>query len=142
MIRLGVDMSCDFAVWFPDRRLDDAEAGRVYRRLCDGVTDDIVPNPAIDAFYEDLTAKHPEIDDIPEEEIDNHDLCPWSIKLDRSPGHVIMPCVWSKADYVDQLVRTLARKHGLAVYDPQAGRIIYPEESPRGRSKSPWWRVW
>jgi hypothetical protein len=136
-------MSCDFAVWSPDKRLNDAESGRVYRRLCDGITDDIGPNPAIDAFYEELTAKHPEIDDIPEEEIDNHDLCPWSIAMDKSPAHVIMLCVWSKADYVDQLIKTLARKHGLAVYDPQAGKIIYPDQLPKTVNKQkPWWRVW
>jgi hypothetical protein len=133
-------MSCDFAVWFPDKRLDDEEASQVYGRLCDGITDDVAPNPSIHAFYAEITAKHPEIDDIPEEEIDNHDLCPWSVKLDRSPAHVIMACVWSRADYVDQLIRTL--KHGLAVYDPQAGRIFYPDKSAEIRKERPWWRLW
>jgi hypothetical protein len=38
--------------------------------------EDVAPNPAVDAFYQELTASHPEIDDIHEEETDNHDLCP------------------------------------------------------------------
>ena len=29
--------------------------------------------------------------------------------------------MWSKAEYVDKMRRTLARKHGLAIYDPQSG---------------------
>ena len=137
------DMSCDFGVWFPDKRLSDQEAGEVYSRLCNGVTDDVLAHPEVDAFYQELTAMHPEIDDIPEEEIDNHDLCPWSVQLDRSPGHIIMACVWSKAEYVDGLIRSLARKHRLAVYDPQAGRISYPDESREAPDEQrSWWRFW
>ena len=136
-------MSCDFAVWFPDRRLSGAEAGEVYRRLCEGNIEDVVPSAVVHAFYHELTARHPEIDDIPEEEIDIHDLCPWSVALDRSPGHVIMACVWSKADYVQGLIMGLAREHGLAVYDPQSGKIIYPDDpvpgTERRRSR---WRFW
>jgi len=89
-----------------------------------------------------LTAKHPEIDTVPDDRIDDHDYCPWSCALDRSPGHVIMACVWSKAEYVDGFVRAMARKHGLAVFDPQAGTISYPEASGEKSAKKPWWRFW
>jgi hypothetical protein len=119
-------MSCDFAVWHPGRRLTNEQAGELYRQLCGGITKGVVSHPAVDAFYNEITAKHPEIDDITDEEIDDSDLCPWSVAFDRSPGHLIMCCVWSKADYVGRLVREMARKHGLAVFDPQAGEIIYP----------------
>ena len=120
-------MSYDMAVWNTSRRLTDAEAGTLYGQLCDSVVDGVTPHPAIEAFYSELTAKHPEIDDIPEERIDDTDYCPWSIAFDRSPGHLIMCCVWSKAEYVDGFVRQLARKHGLAVFDPQSGKIQYPD---------------
>ena len=115
------------AVWNTSRRLTDAEVGTLYGQLSDSVVDGVTPHPAIEAFYSELTAKHPEIDDIPEERIDNTDYCPWSIAFDRSPGHLIMCCVWSKAEYVDGFVRQLARKHGLAVFDPQSGKIQYPD---------------
>jgi len=140
-------MSYDLGVWYPHERLSDAAAGTLYVGLCEGTVDDPQAHPAVDAFYEELTAKHPEIDTIPDERIDDHDYCPWSCALDRSPGHVIMPCVWSKAEYVDAFVRELARKHGLAVYDPQSGHISYPdsarsESDTRPTGDRPWWKFW
>lgn len=107
-----------------------------YVRLCDGDTTGVVPHPAIDTFYAELTTKHPEIDTIPEERIDDHDYCPWSCKLDHSPGHVIMSCVWPKATYVHQLVKELARKHRLALYDPQSEEVIYPDGSTGAKAGS------
>jgi hypothetical protein len=119
-------------VWYPDKRIANGEAGKLYMRLCDSDTSGVVPHPAIDAFYAELTARHPEIDTIPEEKIDDHDYCPWSCKLDHSPGHVIMACVWPEATYVGQLVQELARKHGLALYDPQSDVVTYPDGSTGG----------
>lgn len=135
-------MSCDFGVWYPNKRLSNKEAGELYVKLCDGNLEGVEPNPAIENFYKELSEKHPEIDDIPEEEIDNTDLCPWSIAHDKSPGHMIMCCVWSKADYVYQLVINLAKKHGLAVFDPQSSRIIYPDGQISEPEKKPWWKFW
>ena len=132
-------MSFDLGVWYPQKRLTDDEAGKLYVRLCESDTSGVTAHPAVDAFYAELTAKHPEIDTVPEDKIDDHDYCPWSCALDRSPGHVIMPCVWPKADYVHQLVQELARKHGLAVYDPQSNRITYPDGSS---GTKPWWKFW
>jgi hypothetical protein len=120
-------MSYDLAVWNTSHRLTNAEAGVMYGQLCDSVTDGVSPHPAIEGFYTELTAQHPEIDTVPDERIDDTDYCPWSIAFDRSPGHLIINCVWSKAEYVDRLIRQLARKHGLAVYDPQSGKIRYPD---------------
>jgi hypothetical protein len=122
-------MSFDLGVWYPDKQISNEEAGKLYQRLCDGDTGGVVPHPAIDAFYAELTAKHPEIDTIPLAKIDDHDDSPWSCNLDRSPGHVIMSCVWPKATSIYQLVEDLARKHGLALYDPQSDVITYPDGS-------------
>lgn len=133
-------MSCDLGILSLERRLTNEEASGLYGLLCDGETSGVKPSDAIDEFYKELTEKHPEIDDIPEEEIDNTDLCPWSIAFDRSPGHLIISCVWPKSDYVYELVAELARKHGLAIYSPQAEIIVYPDGS-EGNPK-PWWRFW
>lgn len=122
-------MSFDLAVWYPEKRLDNDEARKLYVSLCDSDTSGFVPHPAIDAFYAELTARYPEIDTIPEERAGDHDYCPWSCKLDRSPGHLIMCCVWPKATDVYELVESLARKHGLAIYDPQSDAVIYPDGS-------------
>lgn len=129
-------MSFDLGVWYPQNRISDEEARELYVRLCDSDTNGVVPHPAIDAFYAELTAKHPEIDTIPEEKIGDHDYCPWSCQLDHSPGHVVMSCVWPKATYVHKLAVTLARKHGLAVYDPQADEVTYPDGSTGSRAKT------
>ncbi len=87
-----------------------------------------------------MVAKHPEIDDISEDQIDDHDLCPWSIAFDRSEGHIIMCCVWSKADYVAGLLKSLAEKHGLALFDPQAG-VVHNPVGVLAKSK-PRWKFW
>jgi len=123
-------MSCDLGVWYPDKRLTHEEAGARYSRLCDGqVEGEVLDHPSVAAFYAELTGQHPEIDDISEDRIDDTEYCPWSVAMDRSDGHVIMACVWSRAEYVGQLVRHLARKHGLAIFDPQQGRVSYPDSS-------------
>ncbi|KQV94567.1 hypothetical protein [Rhizobacter sp. Root1221] len=133
-------MSCDYSVWHTNTPLTSVEAGRLHARLCEGDTSGVAAHPGIAAFYAELTAKHPEIDDLPEDQVDDAELCPWSIAFDQSDGHIIMCCVWSKADYVGSLVSSLATKHGLAFYDPQSERVVYPgiaQEAPR-----PWWKVW
>ena len=140
-------MSYDLGVWYPHERLSDADAGKLYVGLCEGTVEHPRAHPAVNAFYQELTAQHPEIDTVPDDRIDDHDYCPWSCALDRSPGHVIMPCVWSKAEYVEGFVRALARKHGLAVFDPQSGKISYPDSSGTNANATqaghrPWWRFW
>ena len=65
-----------------------------------------------------------------------------SVDCARSPPYVIVPCVWSKADYVTGFVHELARRHGLAVYDPQSERITYPDDAHESSAKRSWWRFW
>ena len=88
-------MSCDFGIWFPHQRLSDEQAGRVYQQLCASDLSGVQAHPAVGAFYDELTAKYPEIDTIPEERIDDHDYCPWSCALDHSEAHVVTACVGS-----------------------------------------------
>lgn len=134
-------MSCDFCVWYPYDRLSNKEAQALYERLCEGESAAVQPHPAVTAFYEELTSIHPEIDTIDEDHVDDVEYCPWSCAMDYSPGHVVMACVWPKADHVGELVQRLAVKHGLAMYDPQSDRITYPD-SEAVAVKRPWWRFW
>jgi len=134
-------LSCDYAVWHTSTPLSSAEAGKLHGRLCEGDTSGVTPHPGIGAFHAELTALHPEIDDVPEDQVDDTDLCPWSIAFDRSEGHIIMSCVWSKAEPVGQLVARLAAKHGLAFYDPQSERVVCPGPTPESKAR-PWWRPW
>lgn len=137
-------MSCDFFVWYPQKRVSNAEATELYLRVCDGDASALTPHPSIDAFYAELTSRHPEIDTIPREKIDDHDYCPWSCKLDYSASYVIMCCVWPKANELYELVQDLARKHGLALFDPQSEKVTYPDDSTgesaqKGMSRSAAW---
>jgi hypothetical protein len=120
-------VSCDYAVWHTESRLTDAEAIELYAKLCDGDPSDVSPSDAIAGFYAEITSLHPEIDSVPNDRMDDLDLCPWSIAFDRSDGHLIMCCVWSRAEYVGDLVRRLARKHRLYCFDPQTDTIIHPD---------------
>jgi hypothetical protein len=132
-------MSCDYSVWHTTTRLNSAEAGELYARLCEGDISSVTDHPGIEAFYQELTTMHPEIDDIPDDEIDNTDHCPWSVAFDRSNGHIIMCCVWSKAEYVGNLVPRLAAKHGLTFYDPQSETVIDPKVATLTKR---WWKFW
>jgi hypothetical protein len=128
-------VSFDLGVWYPQKRISNQQASELYARLCDGDTAGVEPHPAIDAFYAELTVRYPEIDTIPEEKLGDYDHCPWSCSLDRSPGHVIMACVWPRATQVAELVEKLGRKHGLAIFDPQSDEVHYPDGST-GKSKA------
>ena len=112
-------MSWDCAVWHSNSVKNKEDAEVLYRKLCEGNTSLIGPTQRIQDFYEELTAKHPEIDDINEDEIGNLDLCPWSVNFDKSEGHIIMSCVFSKAEYVNALILEIAKKYELSFYDPQ-----------------------
>lgn len=120
-------MSFDLAVWYPYEKVTDEEAGRIYVDLCEGRPTRLHPHPSIFAFYEELTSLHPEIDDVPEDKLDDVDFCPWSCEFDRSDSFVLMASVWSKEEYVTDLVYELANKHRLAVYNPQIDQISYPD---------------
>ncbi len=67
-------MSYDLGVWYPNKKLSDSEAGNLYVGLCESTVDAPPPHPAVEAFYEELIKMHPEIDTVPEEQIDDLDL--------------------------------------------------------------------
>jgi len=125
-------MSYDLGILSIKNRISNQEASVLYATLCNGDYSGVISNSSVNMFYDELTAKHPEIDNVPDEEIDNTDLCPWSVAFDRSDGHIIICSVWSKAEYVFELILNLAGKHGLATYCPQSKIIIYPDGSEGG----------
>jgi hypothetical protein len=141
-IKECVNISYDLAVWHSDKPLTKDEAVHRYQQLCDGNISVVTPHETINLFYKELTALHPEIDDIPEEDIDNTDLCPWSIAFDKSAGHLIMCCVWPKAEHVNNLVKQLATKHSLSMFDPQTESLFVPNEQVSTSTKKPWWKLW
>jgi hypothetical protein len=106
------------------------EARLLYARLCEGKPSVVPAHPSVDAFYDELATRHPEVDELSEDQLDDKDLCPWSVSMDRSDGHVAMSCVWSRAAGVEATIKDLAAKHGLVAYDPQQG--LFPDTSGGG----------
>ena len=113
-------MSFDLGVFYTTRVHTDGEAVRRYVAYCEeeDLGPYIEPSPSVAAFLVELTAEWPQIDEWPEETIDD---CPWSAAFDVSEGHVLMPMVWSAADVVPPRIIALAAKHGLVCVDPQSG---------------------
>ncbi|WP_109484970.1 hypothetical protein [Occallatibacter savannae] len=120
-------MSFDLAVWNSEEAMTDAQALEIYDRLCEDWPFLEGESANVEAFYQELIQKWPEIDTIPEDRVGEFDFCPWSCALNHSGGAVVMSCVWSKATDVAQEVGSLAYKHGLVLFDPQASRVILPE---------------
>jgi hypothetical protein len=54
-------MSFDLGVWYPQRRISNEEARGLYVHLCDGDTSGVVPHPAVDAFYAELSVPYASI---------------------------------------------------------------------------------
>ena len=117
-------MSWNCAVWHSNCVKEEKEAENLYLKLCEGDTSLIGPTQRIQDFYEELTAKHPEIDCINEAEIGDLDLCPWSVTFDKSEGHIIMSCEFSKAEYVNGLIKEFAKKYELSFYEPQNNTFV------------------
>lgn len=112
-------MGWNCAVWHSNIVKNKEEAEQLYIKLCEGDTSLIGPTQRVQDFYEELTIKHPEIDDVSEEEIYDLDLCPWSNAFDKSEGHIIMSCLPGKAEYINELIQELAKKYELSFYEPQ-----------------------
>ena len=130
-------MSFDVALWYRAKPMGRAEALSFYKSLCEGDTSDIEPNPAVATFVREVTAKYPQIDDVPEEQLDE---CPWNIAFDQSEGHVIICIAWSRCDEIVPWVTGLAAKHGLTYFDPQSGEVYLPRHMLRPRHR--WWQFW
>jgi hypothetical protein len=131
-------MSYDLGVWHGELPLDDDQAGDLYVKLCEERWVPIEENAATLAFYNELSARYPEIDDVPEEDLDE---CPWSCAHDRSGLHVLMAMRWSKYSEVAPVVYELAEKHGLICYNPQEGKVMLPNKLKLNtKQKRPWFR--
>ena len=94
--------------------LDRFDAGDV------GVFD---ASPDVVAFLAELLKRHPPLEDLPEDQIDES---VWSMTPEGSDRLLTLSCVWSEAERMAEEIVELARKHGLALMDPQSGLIVRP----------------
>jgi hypothetical protein len=120
-------MSFDLGVWKSEAPLTHEQAAGIYVNLCENWPYLEGESRSVGTFYDELTRRWPELDTVPEEQIDNMQYCPWSSALSRSGMAVVMSCVWSISDEVAAFVKELANKHGLVLFDPQSGSVVLPE---------------
>ena len=116
-------MSFDLAVWFEPASITNEEAAQKYLRLAEGDVADATEHPGVERFLQELSARYPDLDELPEEEIDDS---PWSCGFDRSGAHILMCMRWSVSTEVLDLIAALAEKHGLVLYDPQGSEVHLP----------------
>lgn len=128
--QLQNSMSYDLAVWYPHRKFSNGEAGKIYSTLWNEGSE-LAPHQKVTNFYIELTRLHPEIGDIPEDQVDDLELCPWSAPHDVTDRYVVMHFVYSHAGAVSQMIAKLAQKHSLALYDPQQAKVYIPIASRR-----------
>ncbi len=116
-------MSFYLAVWRSPAAISDSEAASRYQSL----NRDRTTPPSFDfqvyTFYSLLTALYPELELVPESEIDT---CPWACAIDMSGSHVILAIRPEAFEEVAPQVRALAEEHDLVCFDPQAGKVHLP----------------
>jgi hypothetical protein len=112
-------VSFDLSFWYEDVPSTSERAAEIYDRLTDG-EDGVVPSaPALIDFFAEVIAT---FGDLTEE---NMEESPWTSPLYRTTECVIANLAYSRSEEVAPVLRRLASKHGLTVYDPQ-NREVHP----------------
>lgn len=116
-------MSYDLAVWHVSRPITTEEAADIYDRLGEPDLTGVELYPGVSAFMAELTAQYPQIDDWPEEDIDN---CPWSVQFEHSDSYVVICMSHSRVSEIVPIVEEFAAKHDLVCFNPQWPCVVYP----------------
>jgi hypothetical protein len=116
-------MSFYLAVWNSPAAISDNEAAARYAAL--NAEKSVEPgfDPHVYAFYCRLTALYPEVEMVPEDELG---ACPWACSIDMPGSHVIMEIQVERSQEIVPQVMSLAEKHQLVCFDPQAGKVHLP----------------
>ena len=120
-------MSYDLAVLNTNKAMTKGQAIEVFGRICEeeDTGNWLVDHERIKRFVADLTADYPQIDDLPEDKLDD---CPWSCGFDWGTRWVIMSMVWSRCQAMAKIIFQLSRQHGLALFDPQTELVYLPDD--------------
>ena len=110
------------AVWHNATEISNFEAATVYLGLAAHKRTNNF-DPDVYAFYTHLTAIYPEVELVPEDELDS---CPWACANELGDAHAILEILPRRAGAVGQLILSLASEHGLVCFDPQGARVYLP----------------
>jgi|SRR6516225_3132639 hypothetical protein len=126
-------MNFFLGVWKGLTAISDVEAARQYLILKDGESTAPEFDTQVYTFYTRLTDLYPEIDMLPEEELEDS---PWACGIDMSGGHVILAIQPEKSEKLFPQVLMLAGQHGLVCFDPQAGKVHLPPHLRTSNSRT------
>lgn len=110
-------------VWKSATAISDEEGAAQYLALSDEKSVASGFDEQVYSFYSILTLRYPEVEMVPEDELD---ACPWACGLDVGGGHVLMAIQPEMSEKVVPLVRVLAAQYELVCFDPQAGKVHLP----------------
>ncbi|MBZ5575972.1 MAG: hypothetical protein LAP40_05370 [Acidobacteriia bacterium] len=110
-------------LWESDHAISDKQAAKRFAELLEGRGVPSEFNGGVYAFCADLTAHYPEIDMVPEEDLES---CPWACAMESSAFHVILALRPDGYPKVFPLILQLADVHGLVCFDPQVFKVHLP----------------
>ena len=120
----GLAMSFYLGVWNSPTAISDDQAAARYLVLSDEQSVESEFDERVYTFYCRLTGLYPEVEMVPEDELD---ACPWASGLDVSGDHVIMAIQPEKSEKVIPQVLALAEQLELVCFDPQASKVYLPQ---------------
>jgi hypothetical protein len=116
-------MNYKMGIWFGEKVITEQEASELFNKL---YREDSLPKEQhveIFSFYNELGDRYPELEMLPEDEIE---ASPWACGHDRSGSHVIVSIMANRVNELALFIRTLARGHGLICFDAQTGLVYLP----------------
>src|SRR6516164_816969 len=116
-------MNFYLGVWNSPTAISDDEAAARYLALSDEKSVESEFDPSVYNFYCGLISLFPEVETVPEDELDS---CPWACGIDIAADHVIMAIQIEQAQKIIGQVVSLAAKYELICFDPQANKVYLP----------------
>jgi hypothetical protein len=118
-------MSFDLAVWEGARpRTNEdgaAEFAQLHANYIDGKP--VKPTPRITAFVAAVTAKYPDLTDMPDDRVEDG-VWADSPLMNNASGPYFYFCIrWSRAEEVSAFVAEVAKELGLVCFDPQSSEL-------------------
>ena len=95
------------AVWNSDSVSSAAGAQVLYEMLCEGNTSLVGYIDLIDIFYKEVTSNK------------------LNIQIEKGKGFVIIGAMLEDAEYLNDIIPIMAKKHGLSYYEPQNMTYIF-----------------
>jgi hypothetical protein len=94
---------------------------KLYIKACESDISGIKPSQEMIIFIEKVNKLYPDLDSVPESEIDS---CPWASGFDQSDRHWIAPMSYSFINDMIPKILKLAKECNVYLYDPQSEDII------------------